>query len=155
MISKSTEETSKIAKLFLAKLLKKNGKQPGALVVGLSGNLGAGKTAFTQAVAKHLGIKHKITSPTFVIMKKYLLPLPGGSARRARGSDYEFLFHFDAYRLQNEKELTRLGWEEIISHKKHLVFIEWPEKIAKAMPAGANYIYFSHLKNDQRNLILK
>jgi len=81
MISKSVEETIQIAKSFLDKILKNNKEQKGALIVALSGDLGAGKTAFTQAIGKHLGIKSKITSPTFVIIKKYTLPNPPFAGR--------------------------------------------------------------------------
>ena len=73
MLSENLGDTRKIAKILLDKTLKRTAKQSRALVVGLSGDLGAGKTTFVQAVAKHLGIKNKINSPTFVIIKKYPL----------------------------------------------------------------------------------
>lgn len=126
--------------------MQKENKKNGATVVCLSGDLGAGKTAFTQAVGKHLSIKNKITSPTFVLIKKYPI-----------GKTYgvKFLFHLDAYRLKNEKELLQLGWEEIINNKEHLVFIEWPENVKKVIPAGARFVYISHKENGQRRLELK
>jgi len=144
MLSKSIKETKEIAKLFLNKILKKDIKRRGALVVGLSGNLGTGKTAFTRAVARHLGIKNKINSPTFVIIKKHSL----------KNKKYKFLFHIDAYRLKNEKELLYLGWEEIIGRKEHLVFIEWPENVSKIIPSDAKFVRISHTKNRQRNFEL-
>jgi len=113
-VSKSLKETNEIAKMFLEEILQHNTKEGGATVVGLMGNLGAGKTAFFQSTAKHLGVKGKVSSPTFVIMKKYPL----------KKKKYEFLFHLDAYRLKNEGELLHLGWQEIIDNKKHLIFIE-------------------------------
>lgn len=137
-VSRNVKETSKIAHDFLNKILKNNNK--GALVVGLSGELGAGKTAFTQAVAKHLGIKKKVNSPTFVIMKKYSL----------KTGRYKFLFHLDAYRLKNAKELFYLGWEEIISNKEYLIFIEWPERVSKAMPKKYHKIHISHVVGGSR-----
>ena len=166
MLSKNTKETEKIAKIFLEKILEAKRNRKSALVVGLSGDLGAGKTAFTQNVAKYLGIKEKIKSPTFVIFKKYPipeqaryeagpLPLRRGSAQRARGSDFRFFFHFDAYRLKNEKELLHLGWEEIIKNKEHLIFIEWPENVSKIMPVDARLVFISHGKNSSRKLELK
>lgn len=72
-VSKNIKETSEIAKSFLQEVLQIKNSQ-GALVVGLVGDLGAGKTTFLQAVAKHLGVKNKVLSPTFVIMKKYSMP---------------------------------------------------------------------------------
>jgi tRNA threonylcarbamoyladenosine biosynthesis protein TsaE len=148
MISKSIKETEKIAKIFLDKLLKIPRKHKGALIVGLSGDLGTGKTAFTKFIAKHLGIKNKVFSPTYVILKKYSLPLPRGSAQRARGFNYKFFFHMDAYRLESEKELLNLGWEEIINNDEHLIFIEWPENISKALPSHSKFIFIKH-KNDK------
>ena len=145
MLSKNVKETEKIAKIFIGKLLKDKGKYKGALVVGLSGDLGSGKTAFTKFVAKHLGIRGRVFSPTFVIFKKYPIKL----------DKYRFFFHMDAYRLKDERELINLGWEEIISNREHLVFIEWPENIAKAIPLDARFIYISDDKNNYRNFRLK
>ncbi len=76
-----------------------------------------------------------MSSPTFVIMKKYAV----------KNSKHKFLYHLDAYRLKNEKELLHLGWKEIISNPEHLVFIEWPENVEKAMPKKHHKIKISHL----------
>ena len=146
MLSKNTKETSKIAKEFLVKIFKKGSQNKGALVVCLSGDLGAGKTAFTKAVAKYLNIKNKISSPTFVIIKKYPLK---------KIKDFKFFFHLDAYRLKNEKELLHLGWDEIVGNKEHLVFIEWPENVPKVIPYNARFIYISHTKDGNRSFKLK
>ena len=152
-VSKSVKETSKIAEAFLEEILK--AKRKTATVVGLVGDLGVGKTTFMQEIAKILKIKEKVRSPTFVIMKSYPLPLPRGSAQRARGSDFRFLFHLDAYRLQNEKELLHLGWEEIIKDKKNLVFIEWPGNVSKIMPSHSKFIHISDDKEGNRHFNLK
>ena len=146
MFSKNINETEKIATIFLAKILKNKPSPAGALVVGLSGDLGTGKTFFVQSIAKQLGIKEKIKSPTFVIFKKY----PMDKLKK-----YKFLFHLDAYRLKNEKELLNLGWKEIIGNQEHLVFIEWPENVPKVIPAGARFVYISHDKNGSRDFKLK
>ena len=139
-ISKNIDDTAKLAKLFLQGISKEKRKISGASVIALSGDLGVGKTAFTRAIGAHLGIKNKIKSPTFVIIKKYPIKLEG----------YKFLFHLDAYRLKNEEELLHLGWEEIIGNREHLVFIEWPENVAKVIPENAKTIHISHLKNGHR-----
>jgi len=145
MISKDVKETSEIAKKFLVKMLKKSSTKGKALVVCLSGDLGAGKTAFTKAIAKHLHIKNRVNSPTFVIIKKYPL----------KDKRYKVLFHLDAYRLKNEKELLHLGWEDIIGNREHLVFIEWPENVSKVIPANAKFVYISHTKDGYRNFKLE
>lgn len=144
-VSKNVKETAHIAKIFLNKILKEKSLIKGAKIVCLSGNLGAGKTAFTQCVGKLLGVKDKIISPTFVIFKKYPI--------KTRG--HKFLFHMDAYRLKNEKELLNLGWEEIISNPDNLVFVEWPENVQKIIPSHSKFISISHNKNDSRILELK
>lgn len=145
MISKSITETAKIADIFLKKILQDNSRKSGATVVGLFGDLGAGKTAFTQSIAKYLGVKEKVTSPTFVIMKKYPIKF----------KNHKFLFHLDAYRLKNEKELLNLGWDEITRNKEHFVVIEWPENVSRVIPARARHIYISTNKKGHRNLELK
>ena len=160
MISRSIEETREIARRFLNKLVS---QKDGAVVVGLFGDLGAGKTAFTQALAKELGVKRKVNSPTFVIMKKYPIgkaygvkhTSPRPSLWRRRRGKFKYLFHLDAYRLKNEKELLHLGWEEIISNPKYLVFIEWPENIKKAMPKKHHQIHISHTKEGHRKFKIK
>lgn len=145
MLSKNIKETKKIAKIFLDKLLKTPKKHKGALVVGLSGELGSGKTAFTKLIAKHLGIKERVFSPTYVIIKNYEL----------RATNYKRFFHIDAYRLEHEKELLHLGWEEIISDDEHLVFIEWPENISKAMPKHSKFVYISSKDSGHRDFKFK
>lgn len=153
IISKNQKETEKIAQDFLETILKKECKN--ACVVGLSGDLGTGKTTFTQSVAKLLGIKGKIKSPTFVIMKRYPLKNPHPASPLVRGRGFKNLFHLDAYRLKNAEELEILGWKEIISNPDHLVFIEWPENVKKAMPKKHHKISITHTKEGHRNFKIK
>ena len=167
-VSKNIKDTEKIAQDFLKKL-KVNKKK--ATVVGLYGELGSGKTSFTQAVTKLLGVKRKVNSPTFVIMKRYELskpkkagcknflanktkPVPAGENFSTQPF-FEHVFHLDAYRLKNEKELLYLGWEEIISNPKHLIFIEWPEMVIKAMPKKHHKISIAHTKEGYRKFEIK
>ncbi|MCE9585648.1 tRNA (adenosine(37)-N6)-threonylcarbamoyltransferase complex ATPase subunit type 1 TsaE [Candidatus Nomurabacteria bacterium] len=155
-ISKNIKDTEEIAKEFFNKILK-NKNMKNATVVTLSGDLGAGKTSFTQLFAKHFGIKKKVNSPTFVVMKRYPLPLLRGSAQRARGCIHSFknLFHLDAYRLKNHKELLHLGWAEIIKNPENIIFIEWPENVAKAMPKKHHKISIAHTKEGHRKFKIK
>lgn len=120
-ISNSLEETQKIADEFVTKLVS---KEKVATVVGLYGNLGAGKTSFTQMLAKSLGVEEKVVSPTFVIEKIYELD----------DQDFSHLIHIDAYRMDSSDELKHLGWQEIISNPQNLILIEWPERVADIMP---------------------
>lgn len=99
-------------------------KQDSAMLVTLSGNLGAGKTAFTQAVARTLGVLEPVTSPTFVLAKSYDL------------SEKEFskLVHIDAYRLTEGKDLKALDFTHTLEDPRTLVILEWPEMVENGLP---------------------
>lgn len=124
-ISKSVIETEKIANDFLGSI---EPNENDATVVGLYGDLGSGKTTFTKLIAKNLGIGETVTSPTFVIEKIYKL-------KKGTLGDFEHLIHIDCYRLNNKEEILKLGFDEIVSNPKNLIFIEWPEKIGSALPS--------------------
>jgi len=136
-ISRSLADTNNIAKDIVKKL---NGEHKTAKVIGLYGNLGAGKTAFTQELARELGIKEKVVSPTFVIMKKSPI----------KGHKFKTLIHIDAYRLEKGEELAKLGWAEIITDPENLVLIEWPEIVADVMPKNHDKIKIRHLDETSR-----
>ena len=72
-----------------------------------------------------------------------------------KSKKYKFFFHIDAYRLENEKEILKLGWEKIINNKEHLIFIEWPENVSKAIPPDARFIYIKNNEKGHRNFKLK
>src|SRR3989344_5499352 len=108
-----------------------------ATTVALSGELGAGKTTFTQAAAKALGVEETVNSPTFVIEKIYRLP-PLDSAQGE--NKFSRLVHIDAYRLKSSDELRHLGWDEIIADPSNLIIIEWPEQVAEANPENVHRI---------------
>lgn len=138
-ISKSVEETAQIAFNFASKL---EPKESGAIIVGLYGELGSGKTTFMKFLAECLGIKETIQSPTFVIMKSFNL----------QSSIFNKLIHIDAYRIENEAEMLNLGWQEIISDPKNLICIEWPERISGIMPPHI-VITFEHYNDENQRKI--
>lgn len=119
--SHSLEETRKVAADWLKEVSDKYEDREEAFVVGLSGHLGAGKTAFVKMAAKILGIKEEVTSPTFVIMKIY--------ETDGKPFVWKRLVHIDAYRLEKGEELEALGFEKIVEDKNNLVMIEWPENV--------------------------
>ena len=127
IITHSEEDNFEVAKNFLEKISPKDV----AVVVGLYGNLGAGKTAFTKAVAKNLGVEDTITSPTFVIEKIYELT----------GQKFKHLIHIDPYRLEREQELVSLGWHDITANPENLIFIEWPDRVEDIMPEHIKILF--------------
>lgn len=130
----------------MAKEKKKEGRSAsGAVVLGLRGDLGGGKTTFLQGFAKGLGVKEKILSPTFVIFKKF----------KIKKSGFKEFFHFDCYRIDSPKEILSLGFEKIISDPKNIVAIEWPERIEKILPQNAIEINFIFLKKNKRKITLR
>jgi len=134
------EETKAFAREFVENLVP---KADSATVVGLYGNLGAGKTSFTQGVALALGISDTVVSPTFVIMKKYELS--------PDNLKFTHLIHIDAYRLEKSEEMLRLGWQDIISNPQHLVVVEWPELILDVMPEHIQ-VKFEHVRENEREV---
>ena len=117
-ISYSLEETAQIAHEWI-KDISAEPKSDGALIVGLSGHLGAGKTAFVKLVAKELGVREEITSPTFVIMKMYPIEHP----------NWKRLVHIDAYRLEKSEELKAINFEKFAADPGNLIMVEWPENV--------------------------
>lgn len=143
MISKSLADTAAIAREFASNL---EPNESGATVIALSGELGAGKTAFAKAFAASFGIAPEdVTSPTFVIEKRF----PLGVGYRTGGAHtrrWKTLVHIDAYRLESAAEIERLRWRDTIADPSNLVLIEWPEKIGNALPKGVVRIGFNHVE---------
>src|SRR3989344_1146601 len=98
--SKSEKETRDLAKLFAQEILNTKPAK-NALVVAFSGELGAGKTTFIQSLIRGLGIKRRITSPTFIFFRRFPLP---------KVKNFENIFHFDIYRVGSLKELDTLNF---------------------------------------------
>ncbi len=143
MIFKSTSPafTQKIAARLARKIIKI--KLKNALVIGLTGELGTGKTNFIQGFAKELKIRERLTSPTFVIVRNYNLKL----------KNYKNLFHVDAYRLKNIKETKILNFEPIIENPENIILIEWAERIKKILPKETIWINFEHGKKENERTI--
>lgn len=131
-IVKSIEETQKLGKA-LGAILK-----PGDVVL-LNGDLGAGKTTFTQSVAKGLDIQEIVNSPTFNIVNEY----DSGSIS---------LFHFDLYRIEDSEELFEIGFEEYFE-KDGVVIIEWAEKFKEEIDSEFLEIYIEN-RGEERNFVI-
>jgi len=100
-----------------------------ASVVALYGDLGAGKTAMVKALALELGIVEDVTSPTFVILKNYLVPQDAQTAKQ-----FARLAHIDAYRIEDKDELRPLHFSNLLEQKDTIVCIEWADRIEELLP---------------------
>lgn len=130
-ISNSDTQTKQIA--------AKVAKQTQSNIFALTGELGAGKTTFVQGFAKGLGIKEKIISPTFVLIRQHKIP-----------DSNKTLYHIDLYRLD---QIDNLGLEEILSDPDNIVLIEWPEKL-KILPKETVKISIQKEGSSKRKIII-
>ena len=152
MLSKSKTQTQKIAAKLAQKILRATDYELRAKVIALSGNLGSGKTTFVQGFMKAMGIKNHITSPTFIIFRRYEIKNPTGYGLRT--TNYQNVYHFDLYRLDKPQDVSKLGFKKIISDKNNIVLIEWPELIKKQLPKNTIWVKFEHGKNKKERIII-
>ena len=155
----SEKQTQKVAQ-NLAGSLK------GGNVVALYGDLGSGKTVFVKGLAKGLGIKRRITSPTFVFVKSYKLPrakspryCPKSLHERAESSASEFktpngfFHHVDLYRGKDVSDFAALGLTEIFS-KDAIVALEWADRIKKGLPKNRIDVFIKAIDESRRTITL-
>lgn len=155
-ISHSSQETQKIAADLAQKIIKtKKG-----IVIALEGELGAGKTVFVKGFARALGIKSKIKSPTFVLMKKYVVSKSAKSRRRleshleSQGVALTF-YHLDCYRVGGHKDLKIPEIKEMFSEEGGIVLIEWAERISKILPKKHITVHIDHIDKNTRKINIK
>jgi tRNA threonylcarbamoyl adenosine modification protein YjeE len=110
------------------------------LVISLSGDLGAGKTTLAQSICAGYGVEESVTSPTYSLVHRYDAPKSA-------------VVHIDLYRLDNESQLTNIGWDEIMSEHA-LVIVEWPERAGDRMPADRLHIDLEYAPNDPSRRVL-
>lgn len=132
----SVEETWALARQFAAEL--KSGD-----VVCLEGDLGAGKTTFTQGLAAALGVAGRVTSPTFCLVQEHR-----GQAE-LESNRPTFLVHMDLYRLRGEEDVLAIGWEDYLAEGAILV-VEWPARAGSLIPPTAKHVVFTHLDGNER-----
>ena len=117
-LSHSAEETEAIGEALAREL-------PRGSVVAFRGGLGMGKTAFTRGLARGLGCRGRVTSPTFTIVNEYSGKVP--------------LFHFDMYRLEDEEALFDIGWDDYLD-RGGVCAVEWSENVAAALPEDTVFV---------------
>lgn len=135
-VTNSEQETIDLAIEFASTLLAND-------VILLEGELGAGKTCFVRGLCEGLGGDSTlVNSPTYVIMQEYEV-------------DHGIrLVHIDAYRLSSSEELDTIGWYELLRDQQTIIAIEWPSKIADALPEHAVTVSIEHMQEHERSLII-
>ena len=133
----SSKETLNFAKKF-AKTLK------GGEILGLVGDLGAGKTVFAKGLAEALGVKENIVSPTFVIMKVY-------NVKSKDQPDVKKFCHIDAYRI-GENDIIGIGALDYFTRKDTISLIEWSDRIQAILPENTKIVNIRHLGDDHREI---
>lgn len=136
--SSSDEQTQTIGEKFASTV------KPGD-VLCLFGDLGAGKTTFTKGFARGLGIKDRIISPTFTLVREH----------EVQKSEIKKLYHIDLYRLENAYEIENIGLSEILREKDAVILIEWAEKLENKLPENRIEIHFEHKKDNSRDIIIE
>jgi tRNA threonylcarbamoyladenosine biosynthesis protein TsaE len=143
-VTKNSKETQKLGE-GLAKKLR------GGEIICLSGDLGSGKTTFTQGLLSGLGLEGPFVSPTFMIMKEYKPDLQATSYK------LKAVYHIDAYRVTS-KDILALGWEEIIADNPpaggSIAIIEWADRIRDIIPKDAIWIEFEWKDENERKITL-
>lgn len=119
---KNVEETWAVARAFATEL------KPGD-VVCLEGDLGAGKTTFTQGLAASIGARRAVTSPTFCLVVEH-------------PTDRFLLVHMDLYRLHDEDDVLTIGWEDYLA-RGAVLFVEWSDRAGDLIPETAWHITFT------------
>jgi len=171
IITKSSKETKELAQ-SLGNLLLEEGSQD-LIFLALNGELGAGKTTFVQGLARGLGIKEKILSPTFVLMKGF--EIPKSSNHNIRGQIKNFshprpiparekslnlategfrhFYHLDCYRLESYKELNTINFKQILK-TNNIVIMEWANKVKKVLPKKYLKIEIKCLGKNEREITI-
>lgn len=145
LTTKSSAETQGFGKNF-ARGLK------GGEILALTGELGSGKTTFVQGLARGLGIKQRINSPTFILMRQYPVSFERGPLLKLK-----FFYHIDLYRLEGDltQEINNLGLNDVWGKPENIVAIEWAEKIKEIIPKTAVWIKFKITPDEQRKIIIE
>jgi len=142
--SSSLIHTKKVAQSLVKEIL--NSAQKKIVVVGLVGDLGSGKTTFVKSFARALGMRLPVTSPTFLIQKKYKIKKNGFSS----------LIHMDVYRIKKISELHAIRFGGELSNNKNIIIIEWADTIKKILPKKMIWVFFTHgKKKNERYITIK
>lgn len=144
--SRSAAETKKIARGVVKAMHASRSKT--ARVLALTGTLGTGKTTFVQGLARALGIRNRVLSPTFILMQPFDVCVSQG-----RGARASRVWHIDCYRIENPNELLRVGLGDILEDPSNLVVIEWADKIKELLPKNTMWVRFEYGEKENERII--
>ena len=136
IITENAEETKALGKEIAENV-------SGGEIFCLKGELGAGKTTFSQGFLRGLGVEGALTSPTFVVMKEYAI--------KDENLKLKKIYHIDTYRVESE-DVLNLGWEGMIKDKENIILVEWPEKIKDIIPKDAVWLEFESIDEKKRKI---
>lgn len=143
-LTSSPAQTKKMGELLAKEFLKEK-QLKSAVVLGLKGELGGGKTTFLQGFAKGIGVKEKVLSPTFIIARK----------SQIRNPRFKNFYHVDCYRTQKPEEILDLGFKEIFQNPENIVVIEWADRIKRILPKATIWINFNFVDNRKRIIVIE
>jgi tRNA threonylcarbamoyladenosine biosynthesis protein TsaE len=141
-ITHSPDETKQICAKLGELVEKLDNKR--AIVIGLNGVLGAGKTELVKGMAHFFGVREKILSPTFVIAKEF----------KVQNGHFTNFWHFDVYRFNEFSDLVLLGWKDLLKEKGNIILIEWADKFKKQLVADYQ-VSLKVMSETERNIIIK
>lgn len=140
VITHSAQETRTLGNKLVETL------KPGGLIT-FEGDLGAGKTTLIQGILESFGAERPFVSPTFTLMKEYVLASPSATGVRR-------IYHADAYRVGAE-DFAKIGFEEWCADPEAIVLLEWPERVAELLPEKRVIVTIKSLSESEREVVVK
>lgn len=140
--TRNVKETRALARALASEVLRTR-RGASALTIALVGALGAGKTTFVQSFVRALAIKQRVTSPTFLIIRRFPIS--------KKGSVFSNVFHIDAFRARM-RDMKALGAEDILHNPGNIVLVEWADRIRAIIPKGAIWVLFEHDGERERHI---
>jgi len=144
IITNNAKETQKLGEELAAHITR--ARKEGTVVpqiLCLYGELGAGKTVFTQGFAKGLGLPSRLVSPTFIIVRRYDIKLY-----------VRYLYHVDLYRLQKIEDIEGLGLVELFNDQQAIVVVEWAEWLGRLLPRQRIDVRWEKVVDDTRTITI-
>lgn len=143
IVTKNAAETSSLGQALAREIIKrqKEGRAEQSVIVCLYGELGSGKTTFTQGFSKSFGLTQRFLSPTFIIVRRYNIP-----------QTIRPFYHVDLYRISSKKEIEEVGLPEIMSDNTAIIIIEWADRLGSFIPKIRIDIHFMVNKSGQHDI---